>query len=360
MPTVSIVVTCYKSVAFLSDAVESVLQQNMTDWELILVDDGSPDATWDLMRKLREKDGRIRAYTIPNGGTSRARNYGYAQTNPSSPYVFFLDHDDALEPDALRKLVAYLEAHPEVGLVGCQYQDIALDGRRLGTGWRSRWAPGAFLPRQLKASEVETPFVTFFCATGQGPFALHRRSVYARTEGWEPRLWPHEDTDIFCQVALLAEVHFLPERLYLKRVHPAQCTANHDKTQQHYEIFRDKWDNRPARSAREAAVLRHAKAYYYSMHRPVRDLKYAAMNLSLFLGRPNRNNLHQCGVRIASALTGWTVHLLPLMLYSLASAVNAAAGILTNAAFALFPSQRKRLDAPPVAVAPESRALGAD
>jgi hypothetical protein len=116
-------------------------------------------------------------------------------------------------------------------------------GRKLGTGRRSRWVPGIIFPRQLRDDEVETPFVTFFCATGQGPFALYRRSVYARTQGWDPAIWPHEGTDMFCQMALLSKVHYLRDRLYLKRVQPSQGMSNGLPVQQSYARFRAKWDN---------------------------------------------------------------------------------------------------------------------
>lgn len=146
-------------------------------------------------------------------------------------------------------------AHSDVGLLVCQFQDISADGSKLGIGKKSRWAPGKIFPRKLGDGEVETPFVTFFCATGQGPFALYRRSVYVQTDGWDTTFWPHEDTDMFCQMALLSKVHFLPEPLYLKRVHPAQGMSDGARVQRSYTAFRAKWDTRQPKNAHEAALL---------------------------------------------------------------------------------------------------------
>src|SRR6266849_5898218 len=203
MALISIIVACHNRAVFLGDTIQSVQKQDFPDWELILVDDGSQDRTWEVIQQHMEMDERIRGFRKSNEGPAKTRNYGAAKSCPSSRYLFFLDDDDQLEPQALGRLSSYLDQHPEVGLVGCQLRDIDTAGRRLETGRRSRWAPGRLFPHQMRDDEIETPFVVFFCATGQGPFAMYRKSVYQQTEGWDPAFWPHEDTDMFCQMALL-------------------------------------------------------------------------------------------------------------------------------------------------------------
>jgi glycosyltransferase involved in cell wall biosynthesis len=307
MTTVSVIVPCHNAADFLAATIESVLQQELPDWELILVDDGSRDSTWEIMSRYIGSDSRIAGFRKDNEGTSRTRNYGFARSTPAARYLIFLDHDDQLEPDALRKLCVYMDAHPEVGLLGCQYRDIGADGSRLGTGKRSRWVPGILFPRELRDDEADTPFVAFFCATGQGPFAMYRRSVYQQTDGWEAGFWPHEDTDMFCQMALLAKVHYLPQALYLKRTHPAQGMSDGFRVQQSYGSFRAKWDNRLARNGHEATVLRKAKKYYYTMHRPCRDLKVARQATREFFARPSLARIKWCMQLLQSALHGLVV-----------------------------------------------------
>jgi glycosyltransferase involved in cell wall biosynthesis len=178
MSTVSIIVPCYNAANFLCVTIESVLHQELSDWELILVDDGSRDATWEIMSHYIRTDARITGFRKSNEGTTMARNLGFAKVNSSSRYIFFLDHDDKLELNALAQMSAYLDVHLDVGLLVCGFQEMNSDGSKLGTGKKSRWAPGMLFPRELRNDEVETPFVTFFCGTGQGPFAVYRRSVY--------------------------------------------------------------------------------------------------------------------------------------------------------------------------------------
>ena len=90
-----------------------------------------------------------------------------------------------------------------------------------------------------------------FLATAQGPFAMFRKSVFELTDLWDKNFWPHEDTDIFCQMALKSKVHALPYRLYLKREHqrnvlnycPQEHTHSFDAFKKNsYELFRKKWD----------------------------------------------------------------------------------------------------------------------
>ncbi len=294
MARISVITPCYNSSAFLERTIQSVQAQDFPDWELILVDDGSTDSTPEVIRCYSERDARIRGVSQPNGGRARACNLGGAHVSPESDYLFFLDSDDLLVPGALRKMSEYLDRHPEVGLLGCQFQEIDPEDRPFGEAKRSRWVPGGFFPRQLRDEEFETPFVTFFCATGQGPFAMYRKSVFQKTAGWSEEFSEfsaQEDTDMFCQMALLAPVHYLPERLYLKRVHGASITQQNGRIQASYTRFRAKWDHYVPADPRQAEVVRAAKRHYYRRHKPFRDLKVAVLALGDWLRKPTQARL---------------------------------------------------------------------
>jgi glycosyltransferase involved in cell wall biosynthesis len=294
MAKISVITPCYNSSAFLEKTIQSVLAQDFADWELILVDDGSTDATPEMIHSYSQRDARIRGVAQPNAGRARACNLGGQYVSPESDYLFFLDSDDLLVPSALRTMSGYLDAHPEVGLLGCQFQEIDPADQPFGEARRSRWVPGRFFPRQLRDEEYETPFVTFFCATGQGPFAMYRKSVFQKTAGWSEefsRFSAQEDTDMFCQMALIAPVHYLPERLYLKRVHGASITQQYERIQASYTCFRAKWDNYLPADPRQAAVICAAKRHYYRRHKPLRDLKVAVQALKELLRQPTRARL---------------------------------------------------------------------
>ena len=98
-PLVSIIVPCYKVEQYLPNCIESILYQTYTNWELILVDDGSPDNCGNICDDYAAKDNRIKVVHKKNGGLSSARNAGMKVMN--GEYVTFLDSDDFLHKDAL-------------------------------------------------------------------------------------------------------------------------------------------------------------------------------------------------------------------------------------------------------------------
>lgn len=102
MPTVSIIVPVYKVERYLSRCVDSILHQTFRDFELILVDDGSPDGCPALCEQYAKKDARVRVLHQKNGGLSAARNAGIEAAK--APHIAFVDSDDMIKPDMLQTL----------------------------------------------------------------------------------------------------------------------------------------------------------------------------------------------------------------------------------------------------------------
>lgn len=116
---VSVIIPCYCCTKSIRRALQSVLQQTLPAAEIILVNDASPDNTLDLLLQLQQEYGpeRLKVLDLPaNGGPGVARNYG--RTMARYPYIAFLDADDAWHPEKLAIQYTWLEAHPEVTLVG--------------------------------------------------------------------------------------------------------------------------------------------------------------------------------------------------------------------------------------------------
>lgn len=106
-PMVSIVMPCYNVATYLEESIGSILNQTLNDWELICVDDGSTDATWEILSHLAAQDTRIRIFRQENGGVSVARNTGLALAN--GRFVCFRDADDFSYPAGLEALVRRAE-----------------------------------------------------------------------------------------------------------------------------------------------------------------------------------------------------------------------------------------------------------
>ena len=115
MYNVSIIIPVYKVEEYLADCLKSVLKQTFQNYEIILVDDGSPDHCPQLCDEWGKKDSRISVIHRENGGLSAARNTGVRAAK--GDYLYFLDSDDELTPDALEVMYRLIEAHPSVDLV---------------------------------------------------------------------------------------------------------------------------------------------------------------------------------------------------------------------------------------------------
>lgn len=99
MPKVSIIIPVYKVEKYIRECLDSIVSQTFTDWECILIDDGSPDKSGEICDEYASKDNRCRVFHIDNGGVSRARNIGIE--NMKGEWVMFVDSDDAIAPNTL-------------------------------------------------------------------------------------------------------------------------------------------------------------------------------------------------------------------------------------------------------------------
>lgn len=127
MVRISIITPTFNRVHFLSVLWQSLLAQTITDWEWILVDDGSIDNTNAWAHTILDK--RLRYYFQPNQGKSVARNYGLSQS--LAPYVLFVDSDDWLFPNALETHCQFLDQHPEFDLCISDGIYVNADGKEI-------------------------------------------------------------------------------------------------------------------------------------------------------------------------------------------------------------------------------------
>ena len=121
MPLVSIIVPVYKAEQWLHRCVDSILAQTMTDFELLLIDDGSPDKSGEICDDYATKDSRIRVFHKENGGVSSARNLGL--DNAQGEWISFIDADDWVEKEYLAGLTEKLDA------------DFITGGLKATNGW---------------------------------------------------------------------------------------------------------------------------------------------------------------------------------------------------------------------------------
>jgi glycosyltransferase involved in cell wall biosynthesis len=125
-PKVSVVTTVYNGEPYFDRAIPGILAQTFENFEFIVVDDGSTDRSLERVRELAARDQRVRVFSPGRLGAAAAYNYGVAQA--AGEYIARQDFDDRSYPDRLRLQVAFLDTHPDVGVVGGYY--VLVDERR--------------------------------------------------------------------------------------------------------------------------------------------------------------------------------------------------------------------------------------
>jgi glycosyltransferase involved in cell wall biosynthesis len=223
MPRVSVIIPTYDRAQFVAQAVASVLAQSYRDFELIVVDDGSYDAT---VAVLESYAGRLHYVYQQHQERSTARNTGIALAN--GELLAFLDSDDLWLPSKLDQQVAALDAMPHVGVAHSGFTRIDTAGRAVP------WPPGR---RRLGASGwVYERMLTLRCAVLMSSTVL-RRDLLGPGEGFRPELTTSEDVELMMRLAERTEFYYDPAPLVRYRLHAGQ-TMHHLRAAQLEQMHR--------------------------------------------------------------------------------------------------------------------------
>lgn len=208
-PIVSVLMPARNAAATIDASIESIRQQTLTDWELIVFDDGSTDSTAAIVMRHASEDGRIRLIQGPACGEPVARNISLAAAQ--GMYVAMLDADDLAFPARLEKQVAFLEGQPE--LVGCAAQAVLFveNGRPLG---RSA-VTGPNTIEELDALRRDAKLLVLVHPT----FMFRLEGVRA-LGGYDERFFQGCDAELVNRAVYRDHLHFLvvPEPLIWYRI----------------------------------------------------------------------------------------------------------------------------------------------
>jgi glycosyltransferase involved in cell wall biosynthesis len=273
-PLVAVLTPAFNAARYLDEAIRSVETQTHRNWRMVVVDDGSTDDTATIAARHAAADPRITLVRQPNGGISVARNTCLAQLPAHAAYAINFDADDRLAPEALARLVAYLESHPSAAAVLCGAHTIDGEGRVTGVRRTLRFRRRARMPWPLRGCGP-IPFFNFYCGYGVGPFALFRAAALRAVGPYDPSLTACEDADVFCRIALAGEVHQLPDRLYDYRWHATNSSQYDARNRLALETFRAKWRCHEPRTPEEAHQLAQARAFFAGPHLAILNTKLA-------------------------------------------------------------------------------------
>jgi glycosyltransferase involved in cell wall biosynthesis len=221
-PRVTVLIAAFEAERYIGDAIESVLAQTFSDFELLVIDDASTDDTSALACTYAD-DVRLRAVThIQNVGRAASRNHGIDLAQ--GEYIAFLDADDRCQTNRLEQQVAYLDSHPEITGVGSWMASINEQGKPLDDQIYS-------LP--LEPDRVACRML-FECSLAQPAMMVRRYAL--STYRYDTDIALAEDYELWARMITTCRFANLAEPLTCYRRHAEQVSVNQLHAQQHVDF----------------------------------------------------------------------------------------------------------------------------
>ena len=215
-PRVSVITIVFNGEKFIEGAMRSIARQTFTDYEHIIVDDGSQDDTPWILSEWAKKDTRVQICRQPNYGIPKAYNLGVKAAQ--GDYIAILDADDLALPTRLEKQILFLDKHEEVGLLGCAELAMEMSTRRVWVVKHPEYDP--VIRRSWVHHQVFTHSAT-----------MVRRHIFEQVGYYDENLPIGCDPDLWLRIAEKWKVANLSEPLILRRHHSGQISrTNRFKT----------------------------------------------------------------------------------------------------------------------------------
>ena len=216
IPAISVVMPLYNTERHLRAALDSVLAQTFTDFEVIAVDDGSKDGTLAILREYEARDSRLRMISRPNTGIVGALNDGLAMAR--AEFIARMDGDDLCLPNRFAKQVDYLRQHPECVLVGSQVMLIDPEGDAICPHRQTR-----FTHEEIDHDHLNRGWPVIH------PAVMMRRNAVQTIGGYREQYKWLEDLDLFLRLAEIGKLANLPDTLLKYRLHfQSVCHTRYD------------------------------------------------------------------------------------------------------------------------------------
>jgi len=210
-PAVSVLMGVWNGAPRVREAIESVLGQTLGDLELVVVDDGSTDATASILGSFG--DPRVRVTRERRGGLTSALRSALGLAR--APLVARLDADDVALPERLERQRDFLERHPEVGLLGTAAREVDGIGREVGVV-RPPTEDAALRGALIR----HNPFVH--------SSVMMRRSALEQAGGYDPSFPVAQDYDLWMRMSRVTRMANLPEALVVRRLLPGRISATRE------------------------------------------------------------------------------------------------------------------------------------
>lgn len=206
-PRVSVHMPVYNTERYLDRAVGSIRTQSFEDWELIVIDDGSTDASLAVLEKHAAEDSRVRLVSRENRGIGATRNECLALAR--GEFFAVMDSDDISHPERFARQVEYLDGHQECVGVGSRVCLIDPDGAKIRD-----WS------EYVSHEEIDGAHLAGHGGAMTHPASMFRRQTLLDLDGYRGDFEPAEDFDLFLRLGEVGKLHNLPEVHFSYRQHP--------------------------------------------------------------------------------------------------------------------------------------------
>ena len=226
-PKVSVVMSVYNGSCYLRESVDSILNQTFTDFEFIIIDDGSTDNTWEILTKYAEGDRRIKLYkNEENIGLTKSLNKGLKLA--AGEYLARQDADDISLPTRFEKQVSFLQEHPEIVLASCDIELINAEG--LTTDRYQRHCE----------PDLVAWYLLFYNRLGGHSQVMFRRSPVLNIGGYCETYRYSQDYELWCRLTEIGEIAIIPEVLLKQRFHNQRISKVNGAEQENFVFSRIK------------------------------------------------------------------------------------------------------------------------
>ena len=220
---VSILMPVYNAEKYLSTAIKSMLSQSFKDFEFIIVDDASNDASWKIIKEFAKKDGRIKAFRNPkNLRTTKTLNKGLKKAK--GKYIVRMDGDDYSYPERIEKQVKYMETHPAIGVSGGVIEVCDEDLKILNK-------------RGYPLTDKKVREKIFRYSPFAHPATIWRTSVLKKVGGYNESLPLSQDYELYFRVGQISKFGNLSRILIKLRTHNDSSSIIKGKFQEQYTIY---------------------------------------------------------------------------------------------------------------------------
>ena len=211
----------YNGEKYLKEAVESILNQTFRDFEFIIIDDGSTDGTSEIIARYEKADDRIRVYHQENRGLVASLNRGCQLAK--GEYIARMDADDISLPERLEKQVEFLNAHPDIGVLGTWMElinenSVPQNKVRVPTSpWLIGWS--LIFANCMVHSSV-----------------MMRRDIVEQLGFYRPEALHAEDYDLWARISSITKLANIPEVLLRYRISKERISSQHSQTQEQNSV----------------------------------------------------------------------------------------------------------------------------